>query len=179
MRLFVIILLTITCALGYSQEITRKGFFNKTKVALLVRLKTEPELNTTSQFNKMRNGTEITTINGWYINSKFGVGLGVSSTSYVNPTLTFYPVFANFHYYFIDKVKTPFIFGNVGYNIEFKEFYKGGLLYEAGLGYNFKLSKNTALTTDFAYKYQDFGFEFFTDQKASLQSLSLGIGFLF
>lgn len=179
MKRYITLLLTITCFLGYSQDFTRKGFFNKTKIGILIRTKTNPEPISTSQLNKSGNGTEISTINGWYINPKLAIGLGIGVTSYINPTVSFYPVFTNIHYYFLNQIKTPFVFTNIGYNIEFDSFLKGGLLYEAGLGYNLKIGKKIALTPEIAYKTQNYREIFFTDEKASLQSFSLGIGILF
>ncbi|TAH01450.1 MAG: hypothetical protein EAZ15_07305 [Sphingobacteriales bacterium] len=177
MRFTIILLLTITCALSYAQNSPHEGFFNKTKLGVLLRLKTEPVGN--SQLSKLGNGTEITTINGLHINSKWAIGLGISANSYINPTLTLYPVFANVHYYFKDEIKTPFLFGNIGYNMLFDSSYKGGLMYETGLGYNLKLGRKTALTPEISYKYQDYRISDSSNQKLSLQSFSLGIGILF
>lgn len=178
MRLnLIIILLTFSCGFSHAQNTSRHGFFNKTKLGALIRTKTEP--TGTTNFSKMGNGTEITTINGYFINSTWAVGLGISANSYVNPTLSMYPVFANIHYYFKDQAKTPFAFANMGYNIFFDDFYKGGILYEVGLGYHLKLGKKTILTPEIAYKYQDYNMKNASTKKSNLQSISLGVGILF
>ncbi len=157
----------------YAQEPSlRQGYFNKTKIAIAIRTNTSPSNK------KEGNGTEITTINGFHLNNKLSLGLGISATSYINPTVSTYPVFANVHYYIKDTRKTPFIFGNLGYNIPPSNSYKGGVLMEVGGGYNLKLGKKIALTPELSYKYQDFKFKA-SDGKLALSSISMGIGLLF
>ena len=157
-----------------AQDLSRKGFFNKTKLGVAIRMNTSPSY---SGIGDEGNGTEITTINGWHINKHVSLGLGLSASTYINPTLTSYPVFANAHYYFKESVKTPYTFTNLGYGITSNR-YNGGLLYEIGAGYNLKLGKKTALTPEISYKYQDFRYKT-SDGKIALSSIALGIGILF
>ncbi|KHJ38458.1 hypothetical protein PBAC_12480 [Pedobacter glucosidilyticus] len=158
-----------------AQDLSRKGFFNKTKLGVAIRTNTTPPYS--GVFGDEGNGTEITTINGWHLNQHVSLGLGISASTYINPTLSSYPVFANAHYYFKERFKTPYTFANLGYGITSNR-YDGGLLYEIGAGYNLKLGKKTALTPEISYKYQDFRYKT-SDDKIALSSIALGIGILF
>jgi hypothetical protein len=169
LSLFLLFTVTIN-----AQDLPRKGFFNKTKLGLAIRMNTSPSY---SGIEDEGNGTEITTINGWHLNQHISLGLGISASTYINPTLSSYPVFANAHYYFKESFKTPYTFANLGYGITSNR-YNGGLLYEIGAGYNLKLGKKTALTPEISYKYQDFRYKT-SDGKIALSSITLGIGILF
>lgn len=167
-------LLLLFTTLINAQDLSRKGFFNKTKLGVAIRMNTSPSY---SGIGDEGNGTEITTINGWHLNQHVSLGLGISASTYINPTLSSYPVFANAHYYFKESFKAPYTFANLGYGITSNR-YNGGLLYEIGAGYNLKLGKKTALTPEISYKYQDFRYKT-SDGKIALSSIALGIGMLF
>ena len=160
---------------SYGQENERQGYFNKTKVGVLIRLNSSPSLL------KEGNGTEISTVNGWHINNKWSLGLGIAATSYINPTITSYPVFGSVHYYFKNQIRTPFVFTNLGYNALFSNENRGGILFDLGIGYNLRLGKKWALTPELGYKYQDYNRRLIgsDNSKVSLSSLSAGIGILF
>ncbi|MRX45804.1 hypothetical protein [Pedobacter puniceum] len=169
------LLLLSGATLTNAQDLSRKGFFNKTKLGVAIRTNTTPPYS--GVFGDEGNGTEITTINGWHLNQHISLGLGISASTYINPTLSSYPIFVNTHYYFKESFKTPYTFANLGYGITSNR-YNGGLLYEIGAGYNLKLGKKTALTPEISYKYQDFRYKT-SDSKIALSSIALGIGILF
>jgi hypothetical protein len=124
-------LLLLFTTLNNAQDLSRKGFFNKTKLGVAIRTNTTPPYS--GIFGDEGNGTEITTINGWHLNQHVSLGLGISASTYINPTLSSYPIFVNAHYYFKESFKTPYTFANLGYSITSNR-YNGGLLYEIGAG---------------------------------------------
>ncbi|RRN76145.1 hypothetical protein EIM50_26175 [Pseudoxanthomonas sp. SGD-10] len=173
-HLFFPVLLIISLS-SYAQS-PREGYFNKTKLSIPLRLSTTPEYQS-GFFDKSGHGTEITNINGWHFNQKLAIGLGISVTSYVGPTISTYPVFGNLNYYFKDSPSSPYVYGNAGYGLVFKKNYEGGAMLEIGSGLNLKLGKKSRLTPEVGYKFQKINAS--SNHDISISSLNIGLGLMF
>lgn len=104
---------------------------------------------------------QLHTINGFQHKTWFG-GVGVGLDYYYTRTL---PLFLSVRKDFHDGVKTPFLFVNGGYNVpwlreEDKDWYettaKGGLYYDAGVGYQLHVFKTSALFFTLGFSQKNF-----------------------
>ena len=104
----------------------------------------------------------ISTINGVKIKQWFtGVGVGID---YYGAKRSI-PLFAAVQKNLSSKVNTFFLYGNAGYNFAWLKdeekmknvaYYKqmGGLFYEAGIGYKFKISRNNYFGLSAGYSFK-------------------------
>lgn len=160
-----------------AQNRARVGYFNKTKLGFLVRAEEKPEQ---TGFSRNGNGTEISTINGFYVSDKVGLGIGLGISSYVNPTLTSIPLYADFHYYFGSQAKSPFLFLDCGYSFFTKKNFDGGLIINSGVGYSMKLSGKTRINPELGFRKQNYGITAGSyNIDASITSVSMGVSVLF
>ena len=161
-----------------AQEINREGYFNISKLGILVRMNETPA---TTGLSSNGNGTEISTLNGWNFNSHLAAGIGVGISTYVNPTITTIPVYADIRYYLKETRKTPYVFSNLGYGIVITDNREGDILFEAGAGWLLRLGKKTSLTPEIAYRHQEYKILFNATDKieAEVNSISVGIGINF
>ena len=158
-------------SLLFSQNIN-KGYFNRTKLALL------PGVGDNgSAFHQ--SGTEISNVNGWYVNSRLALGIGVGIVPYVNPTITTIPVFGNVNYSLRDKKSTPYLFGNLGYSFLTNSHTSGGLLAEIGTGWQFKLGRKSFIGPEIGYRHQKYRIQYYDGPDGSvgdqLNALSIGV----
>lgn len=167
---FAIILFITTVAYTQEKEI---GYFNRFRIGFLPGIQNQNE----SAFKQ--RGTLISTINGWKFNAHLGAGLGVGISSYVNPTITMIPIYANIDYYFLKKRSTPYIYGNVGYSFATTNAINGGLLTDVGLGWKFSAGKKINLGPEFGYRYQEYKHDFNTSVKERLKSIFVGFNIMF
>lgn len=172
-------LLLLSCLTTFGQESDRQGYFNITKVGFLFRLNESPAQTGLSRYG---NGTEISTINGWNLNSQLAAGIGIGISTYINPTITTFPVYADVRYYFKDTRKTPYLFSNIGYGIITKDNRDGDFLFEAGAGWSLRLGKKMNLTPEIGYRHQEYNIRFDGSSDkidAEINSISVGIGIHF
>lgn len=106
---------------------------------------------------------QMQVVSGFTKNKWFG-GIGTGLDYYNNKRSI--PVFAEISRNFKDKRKTPFIYADLGYNFssitmnnritsEKKDYnQKGGLYYEAGAGYKFRLARKMQWGFSLAYSHK-------------------------
>ena len=140
------------------KDLKRSGFSNITEIYMSV--------GGTGQ-NSALSG--IQTINGYQINSKLnvGVGIGIEQISQSSNAIGYIPLFADFRTYFLKNKLTPFFSTGLGYSFVINKNYPhypsvqlgGGLLINPSLGGKFFISKNTALNISLGYRYQQTSFK--------------------
>ncbi len=118
----------------------------------------------------MQRGTLITTVNGINLTSNFSAGIGIGIGSYVNPTFTSIPLFLDANYYLLKTVSTPYAYGDFGYSFSTSDFISGGIMFEGGVGWKFKISNKFNLGPQFGYRVQ-----FINKEYDPLKSISIGI----
>ncbi|HYE56155.1 MAG TPA: hypothetical protein VD996_15005 [Chitinophagaceae bacterium] len=94
---------------------------------------------------------QLQTINGMRY-GKWFAGIGIGLDRYKFRTV---PLFVDVRRDLLDRINTPFLYGDIGYNFPWVEKknqnawetydYKGGLYYDAGVGYKLMLGKQRAL----------------------------------
>jgi hypothetical protein len=134
------------------------------------KLKEPPTLKINSYYHELKAGLlfgeenvsgSINTINGYQFNKYIGTGLGVGLNKYGN-SITL-PIYAQAKGYLFDRKVTPFYFADIGYGFAWHtddndqifqvEDMKGGLYWQAGLGYQINFY-NTAMTFSLGYVNQ-------------------------
>lgn len=130
-------------------------YFNSTEFGVLAGVSNS---NTQAPFS-------IHMINGMDVTSKIGAGLGVGLEFYT-PTLA--PVFFEFRYRLRTSGMVPFLYGRSGYSFvlgnddnemptyyySYGTNYKGGITYGSGLGVNYVVNNNTAISFTVGYRFQ-------------------------
>lgn len=176
-KIFFLLPLLLIVNYCFSQNRSREGYFNKTKLGFLPRLDENPKQR---GFSKNGSGTEISTVNGLYLNEAVSIGLGFGISTYVNPTITSIPVYADFQYFLSKNAKTPFLFADWGYSLFTKKNLKGGMIFNSGLGYNLKLVNKLRISPELGYRIQKYSIHS-GDIKldASISSLSAGVAVSF
>ena len=172
--LFIILSVFSTSVIGQN----RKGnYFNKIKIGFLPGLDNQD----VSAFNKQR-GTELSFINGIYLGPQTAVGIGIGSAAYIDPTISMYPVYADFEYYFRNKKNTPFVYSKLGYAFTITENINGGMMGGVGAGWRFKSGKNGYWGLETGYRHQQYGYDFVNAPGGStdrLRSVSIAVNFSF
>jgi len=173
----VLLLTCFFCPLFLFSQTIKEGYFNRTKLGVLPGLTNEEG----SAFKQ--RGTEISNINGWYLNPKLAIGLGLGIAAYVNPTITTIPVYGSINYALANKRSTPYFYGNLGYSFTTTRYTNGGLLSEIGTGWQFGLGRKSQFGPEIGYRYQKYNYEFIDGSDGNigghLNSLSIGIVFTF
>lgn len=104
---------------------------------------------------------QLQTVHGFRYKTWFG-GLGAGLDYYHSRTI---PLFLSFRKAFSSGVKTPFVYANGGYNFPWlreqdESWYEstsdGGLYYDAGVGYQLPVLKNSALFFTLGYSQKNF-----------------------
>lgn len=172
--LLIVLLIVNPC---FSQDDLREGYFNKTKLGFLLRLDEKPEGRGLS---KNGSGTEMSTINGLYLNESVSMGIGIGISTYVNPTITSIPLYADFQYFLLKRKKTPFLYADLGHSFLSKKNYQGGMIFNAGLGYNLKLARHLRISPELGYRLQKYSITSGNSKiDASVSSLAVGVSVSF
>ena len=175
MKKYLIIVLLNACFIGrlVAQEIP-KGYFNRTKFGL------QPGVDYGERPPSFeQGGSLISTINGFLLTPKLGLGLGVGYSAYNHPGVKAIPVFANVDYYFLNKRSTPYAVGSLGYGFVTNNVLVGGLVGELGVGWRFKSGKKIHLGPELAYRYQSYGYKGYDGYRERLKSIFFGFNIMF
>ncbi len=157
---------------GYAQDVPRNGYFFKPKIGILVR--------TGDNVPKRSAGNELALITGYYVNSRVGVGLGVGSSGYVNPTFTTFPVYADLQYFFKESRRSPFVFADAGYSFISDKHTDGGFLFNAGAGYALRMGRKSTVNPEIGFRHQGYGYKIGDNKRnENINSVSIGVSFTF
>ena len=96
----------------------------------------------------------VQTVNGYQLNHRFTVGLGIGIQAYGPNGMYLLPVFADGRVHFPQKNWTPFIALDLGYAFSLRGTERGGLLLNPSVGGRVPISKSTALTMSIGYRSQ-------------------------
>ncbi|WEK21403.1 MAG: hypothetical protein P0Y49_09655 [Candidatus Pedobacter colombiensis] len=177
-KFMILFTLSIVCLQSNvsAQDVNRKGYFNKTKVGFLPGLKDQQG----AAFKQ--RGTEISSVNGYYVTPKLALGVGVGIAAYVNPTVTTIPVYIQANYDLTNGKSTPYLFGGTGYSFSVTSHTGGGLMAEGGLGWKIPIKTRTSISPELGYRYQRVSYDFVDAPgsiKDNLSSISIGVSLRF
>ncbi len=181
--------LTITLAIFnittclYAQNVVKpsktkqeKGYFNILEVGYFVGTSNlsyeDVKLSTPLNVRSLR------TVNGWFLNPKFSLGLGVGVDGNETKSFGFFNtfiVYADARYYLKNSKDGWFFYSDLGKAVELDVFFEKGLFLNAGGGYKFNIGK-TMLVPSLGYNQQNFQSSN-SDYRNS--SLAIKLGFLF
>ena len=109
------------------------------------------------------------------MNESVSVGIGLGITTYVNPTITSIPLYADLQYFLLKKAKTAFVYVDLGHSFITKKHHSGGMMFGSGLGYNLKLARSVRISPELGYKIQKYSIKSGNSEiDASVSSLSVG-----
>ncbi|MBO9619668.1 MAG: hypothetical protein J7539_11600 [Niabella sp.] len=169
--------------LGFAQFKTKqeKGYFNITNPVEIQIMSSLDSVAMKNGMARIKSGFEVNTINGYFINPSFSVGLGVglqfsNYSFYPNPGVTsgyikksgpgivLLPLFADFRYYPKNAISAPMFILDAGYapvlkmaNKDDQQYLNGGALFKIGAGYKFYLSDFLSFVPSLNFKAQLFG----------------------
>jgi len=138
-----------------------KGYFNITKITYYRINNATVDLNNFLGVNvKGSNsfGYSLQTINGYFLNPKFSIGIGTGLELFNNPNTNTLPVFLDFRYYFDNNYSSLYIFGDAGPVTKLGSKLKKGFLYSGGVGYKFFVNsaKTMVFVVDIGYFHRGF-----------------------
>ncbi|MFO7845065.1 MAG: hypothetical protein R6V27_00780 [Balneolaceae bacterium] len=162
---------------GKTDQSFRSGYFIKTGIDLLP---SSSESATT---------TRIQLVNGHAFNPSFSAGVGIGFTPYNEP-LTLVPLFIDLNYRVTSGTTIPVIFLRAGYNFSVQhtddillDSHEGGLMLHPGVGLEFTLSGNAAVTLHAGYNIDNSSYQFQTwGNRTVVNDLSMrraAVGFSF
>lgn len=130
------------------------------------------------------SGNSLQTINGYFINPKLSLGIGLGFERFDHPGANTFPVFLDVRYYLENDYNSFYAFGDIGFLGKLgDDFRKGGLLH-GGIGYKFFINSNKtiALVTDVGYYHRLIKVPFVDNPNMSdltLNGFSFSVGILF
>jgi len=176
MRLTILSILFLVPILLHAQDAKKSIFFNNTELGYFIGSDYRRIL--TAQGNTSNSAVTHTlslrSVNGWYLSPKISLGIGVGfdgliirPSEYILPggnsfnlairPGTYYrtlPLYADLRYYFKDKARSYFLYGNLGSSIPINHNFEKGKMWGLGFGYKFDLSMRTYLNISFGFKEQ-------------------------
>ncbi len=183
--------------LNYVQAQTKtkqeKGFFNITNIAEIQYLRSIDSSVTDNGMAVVKGGFEAHTINGYFLNPKISLGLGLGiqfaniGRSYSEGSATdvnngadikLMPIFADFRYYPRNRLNSPMFILDVGYAVFLngtttaKNDLNGGPLVKFGAGYKIYLSDGMSFVPALTCRAQRFG-------ENTVAGAALSLGFIF
>ena len=197
-QIFIPILL-IFSIYSYSQETKEKnvdkyrneGYFNITRFSYInvneAKLETFSPTNgvivTELPINKAI-AYSLQTINGYFFNPYFSVGLGVGLDGYSNPTFNTLPIFLDIRGYFNDGKSSPYIYADYGTLVKVEGGKNNGSIFNIGVGYKFPLNKKRfIILTDLSYSYKTISNDGLSIRKSEswtqIKGTMLSIGIIF
>lgn len=146
----------------YVDENRNEGFFNITQFGYINLNEAKLETFSSSNGNvvtdlPLDNASAyfLQTINGYFIDPFFSVGLGVGLDGYHNPNFNTLPVFLDLRLYLSDDMSSPYVFMDIGTLVKFEGNKNNGTLFNIGLGYKISLNKKRLMIiTDLSYNYK-------------------------
>jgi hypothetical protein len=174
---------------SYSQTITKqeKGYFNLTEITAFSGNNQYEYQVTPNKFDGSTDGAyafSLRNINGYFITNKIAIGLGVGLENYTHADSYFnnnnlFLMFLDARYYFKNSANTFFAYGDIGSSIKIADHFDKGPMYNLGVGYKFKVGKNTALTTGLGYADQSIKHDNSNITKDRYYGFALKAGVLF
>jgi hypothetical protein len=163
MKLTILSILFLVPIFLLAQNAKTSAFFNNTEMGYFIgsdyRTLLTPQGETSN--SAVTHTISLRTINGWYLSPKISLGIGVGfdgliirPSEYIVPggntfdlairPGTYYrtlPLYGDLRYYFKDKARSYFIYGNLGGAIAINHNFEKGKMWGLGFGYKFDLLK--------------------------------------
>jgi|SRR5690606_8133261 len=168
-----------------------KGYFNITKFthyrvsnANLDFVDTDNSITRTDVKGNSPNGNSLQTINGYFINPKISLGIGLGIERFNSPDANTFPIFLDVRYYLEDDYNSFYAFADAGFLSKLdNSFRKGGML-GGGIGYKFFINSNKtiALVFDVGYYHRLIKIPFDNNPNTSdliLNGFSFSLGVIF
>lgn len=179
--LLLIPMLSVCTAFAQFRTKQEKGYFNITTPIEIQIMSSIDSAALANGAARMKSGFEVNTINGYFINPSFSIGLGIGvqfsnykyypypghENDYIKkngPEIVSLPLFADFRYYPRDAVSAPLFIIDAGYapvlnirNKEDRQFLDGGALFKIGAGYKFYVSELFSFVPSINFKAQRYG----------------------
>ena len=141
-----------------------KGYFNITKIGYIAvtdlkqELFIEGEGNISSDLDANKSHAwSLQTINGYFLSPNFSLGIAIGLDGYHNPNFNTLPVLLDARAYFSDEENSFYSFLDIGPSLriggENSELRKG-MVFNLGVGYKFKVTKNLFLISDLSYSHK-------------------------
>ena len=158
------------------KDLKKSGFSNITELNLGISLKGN---------NDYLFG--IQTINGYLINPKINIGVGVGIQSVGGSSFYYIPLFADFRTYFLKSKSTPFFSTGLGYSFSTDKakgsgVNEGGVFINPSFGGKFFISNKTAINISVGYLYQQTYYRYPIPEYSHynyINTLTLKFGFTF
>ncbi|MGJ7033409.1 hypothetical protein [Niabella hirudinis] len=167
------------------------GYFNITTPAEIQVMRSIDSAMLNDGNARFKAGFELHTINGYFVNPQFSVGVGVgiqysnynyypvTDTSAKSARISTLPVFADLRYYPRNSINGALFLINAGYApalsvsvAEHKPFLNGGAFLKLGAAYKFYLSNFISFVPSLNFKAQRYG-------EHTVTGAVLGLGFMF
>lgn len=179
--LLLLSLLNVCTVFAQFRTKQEKGYFNITNPVEIQIMSSLDSAVMKNGMARIKGGFEVNTINGYFINPSFSVGLGIglqfsnynyypnpgSGGSYVKksgPGIVLLPLFADFRYYPKNAISAPMFILDAGYapvlkmaNKDDQQYLNGGALFKIGAGYKFYLGDFLSFVPSLNFKAQLFG----------------------
>lgn len=165
-----------------------KGLFNITKYThyrvSVARLKNVSEYITNVPNIKNQYGNGLQVINGYFINPKFSLGVGVG-LEYFNPDYSdTFPIFLDMRYYLKDAYNSFYAYGDIGGLANLGGSFSTGTMLGGGIGYKFFINsrKTIVLLTDAGYYHRSIDINYSSNPRKSsliINGFAFSIGVLF
>ncbi|MGR7813605.1 hypothetical protein [Lacinutrix undariae] len=172
-------------------EYRNKGFFNITRFSYInvssAKLETyspSSGVTVTDLPLSKSKAYSLQTINGYFFNPNFSVGLGVGLDGYSNPNFNTLPIFVDVRTYFNDGKSSPYLFLDYGMLAKVEGGKNNGTIFNIGFGYKFPINnKRFILVTDLSYSYKAISLDGLSIRKSTawtqVKGVMLGVGVLF
>ena len=139
--------------IAYAQGriIKNQGFFYGAEgfYGLHSNLKTDHVIST-DLYSPSSYGLKVSA--NWFLNYHLSAGAALSILNYEDPNMFTFPVLANAQYYFSKGANTPLAFVEGGYGLRLNHRKQDkGLIYEAGIGYRYRLQRKNFLVIKAGY----------------------------
>lgn len=173
-------------------RMNNKGFFNITKFTYTKTTALEQDVFISGEGNfsydlKTNNAQSfaLQTINGYFFNPHFSVGLGVGLEGHKTPTLNTFPIFIDIRTYLKDDYSSPFAFLDFGGLAHFGNEFNRGNMFAIGVGYKFfpGEKRNIGLVTDISFSAKNISLTEETlktsNNNITTRGVSLSLGIIF
>ena len=114
----------------------------------------------------------------YYIDSNFGVGLGLGFEKLNQPNIIYYPLYLNIIGVLNDTKNA--VYTKINFGIHLGDLDKSGFIFRGGLGYRLKVYKNILSNFELTYSYQNIYKSFKNSQRPenyyNIESIGITIG---
>jgi hypothetical protein len=153
---------------GYFNVTEIGGFFGNTKLSYL-------DISDTSPVNVR----SLRTINGFFINPKLSLGIGIGLDGVDTKHYGFHNTFnisADARYYLKTAHDGIFFYGNIGPSIKIDDNFEEGLMANLGIGHKVTIGSSFVIVPSIGYYHQQYKKGSFTFNN---QAVAFKLGFLF